>query len=599
MANPPTPIGPAPKVPDSSSAEADFDTEYEDFMTWQKTVMTPGINALASNVYDNALAAAEDASAAQAAAGQAGLHASAAGTAAVAAADSALTALAAEASAASLVEKYLETSATDPTIGRNGAVLVDGNWYVNTISGLQRAYTVANGWKNGISVIAGVESINGLQGAITSPTQAEAETGVEATKPMSALRVKQAIAAQRAFANQTEAEAGTNTTKVMSPQQVAQAIAALTPKSFQIGDTLTTAQSLSSPTWLACDGSIYLQSSYSELFALIGTIANGTEAVFGGNHVTNSPSYGPWKQAAMGSIVVAACSGGYPIEYSLDHGATWVNSGTTSLGSAGVHALTSAGTKFFQFDNSNQSTILLYSSNGSAWSTATLPTNSFWRTIAFGNGVYVLTSSTTAAATSADGVTWTARTFPSGINYVHFIGGKFVGYAAGTTTTRYTSADGVNWTTNSGVTAIDMNGSLILNGLLYLVSGGAVFRTSSDGLAWSESLASSHVIDGPSFGVCYSNGRFYATGAPTGATKVAASWPIYSYDFIKWFPLCGSNAASLFMNPVSTGSYIVFSMYSTSTTTLRIKEFTYTKATQFCTPTLPRSSNLKTYIKAK
>lgn len=89
MATAPNPIEPAPVVPDASKAEADFDIEYEDFMEWLKTVMTPGINALATNVHGNALAAAEDAATAQAAVGQAGLHATAAGTAAVAAADSA------------------------------------------------------------------------------------------------------------------------------------------------------------------------------------------------------------------------------------------------------------------------------------------------------------------------------------------------------------------------------------------------------------------------------------------------------------------------------------------------------------------------------
>lgn len=53
MATAPIPIGPAPVVPDASKAEADFDPEYEDFLNWQKTVLTPGINALAETVFTN------------------------------------------------------------------------------------------------------------------------------------------------------------------------------------------------------------------------------------------------------------------------------------------------------------------------------------------------------------------------------------------------------------------------------------------------------------------------------------------------------------------------------------------------------------------
>lgn len=224
MATAPIPIGPAPVVPDASKAEADFDADYEAFMDWQKTVLTPGITALAINVHGNALAAAEDAATAQAAVGQAGLHATAAGTAAVAAADSAATALAAATSAASLIEKYLGPSATDPTTNKSGDPLTDGDWYINTVSGLQRGYTVAFGWKNGISFIAGVDSINGLQGSITSPTQAEAEAGAEATKPMTALRTAQAIAALSPPgiqpANQAQIESGTSNSVALTPLNI-------------------------------------------------------------------------------------------------------------------------------------------------------------------------------------------------------------------------------------------------------------------------------------------------------------------------------------------------------------------------------------------
>ena len=168
MATEPIPIGTAPIVPDASKAEADFDADYEDFMTWQKTVMTPGINALASNVYGNAPAAAEDAATAQAAAGQAGQHATAAGTAAMVAADSAGAAAASAAEAAAAMQLYLGPLDADPATGRGGTPLVVGNWY-QRIGGFIRSYS-GTAWVQGLSAVAGVSAINNFSGEVTLKT---------------------------------------------------------------------------------------------------------------------------------------------------------------------------------------------------------------------------------------------------------------------------------------------------------------------------------------------------------------------------------------------------------------------------------------------
>lgn len=57
MATAPTPITTGPAVPDSSSSEASFDAAYEAFNTWERNELVPGANALASNVYANAVIA--------------------------------------------------------------------------------------------------------------------------------------------------------------------------------------------------------------------------------------------------------------------------------------------------------------------------------------------------------------------------------------------------------------------------------------------------------------------------------------------------------------------------------------------------------------
>lgn len=93
-----------------------------------------------------------------------------------------------------LISKFQGEFAADPTLNKTGGALTAGDWYINTVSGLIRAYN-GSVFVNSLNVTAGVADVNGLSGSVSSPTQAEAEAGTEATKPMSALRTAQAIAA--------------------------------------------------------------------------------------------------------------------------------------------------------------------------------------------------------------------------------------------------------------------------------------------------------------------------------------------------------------------------------------------------------------------
>lgn len=66
-------------------------------------------------------------------------------------------------------DKYLGVKAADPTTDNDGNPLQAGAIYINSVSGYIRAYNGA-GWVQGISVVAGVESINGQQGALALKT---------------------------------------------------------------------------------------------------------------------------------------------------------------------------------------------------------------------------------------------------------------------------------------------------------------------------------------------------------------------------------------------------------------------------------------------
>ena len=163
MALTPVPtIDPAlPIPPNPADEEAVFDAKA---YAWSEALPEFGsdVKAIGDATYANAQWAETKASEAATSASDASTSETNAGLSATAAAGSA-------ASASTLVEKYLDVQAIDPTTGRGGAPLVDGNWYVNSVSGFIRAYTVSGGWVNGISAVAGVSTVNGQSGAVTIP----------------------------------------------------------------------------------------------------------------------------------------------------------------------------------------------------------------------------------------------------------------------------------------------------------------------------------------------------------------------------------------------------------------------------------------------
>lgn len=61
MPTAPTPIDAGPAVPSSAAPEASFDAAYEAFNTWERDKLQPQANALAQNVYGNAVEAANSA----------------------------------------------------------------------------------------------------------------------------------------------------------------------------------------------------------------------------------------------------------------------------------------------------------------------------------------------------------------------------------------------------------------------------------------------------------------------------------------------------------------------------------------------------------
>lgn len=171
-----TPISPGPALPSSADPEATFDAAFEAFLSWQKTQLQPQANALAQATYGNTVEAVAAKDTATTKANQA--------------IQSAADAAASEARLKSLDELWLGASSADPVAGRGGVPLVAGNAYVNTGTGLLRAYNGA-AWVNGFNITAGVDSVNGAPGAVLLKTVGGVSLLGAGDIPVGNLRVSQ------------------------------------------------------------------------------------------------------------------------------------------------------------------------------------------------------------------------------------------------------------------------------------------------------------------------------------------------------------------------------------------------------------------------
>lgn len=146
----PTPIEAGPVVPSSADSETTFDAAYEAFNTWEKTKLQPQANALATNVYNNALAAEEAARVAELAGDRAATKAGEALSSANAAATSATNAdtarLAAEAALDSFDDRYLGAKSSDPALDNDGNPVIVGALYFRTTAPIGMKVKSASGW---------------------------------------------------------------------------------------------------------------------------------------------------------------------------------------------------------------------------------------------------------------------------------------------------------------------------------------------------------------------------------------------------------------------------------------------------------------------
>lgn len=161
---------------------------------------------------------------------------------------------------------------------------------------------------------------------------------------------------------------------------------------------------------------------------------------------------------------------------------------------------------------------VMTSPDGITWTLRTTPSNKPWLHVTYGNGLFVAVSAGSGGTisyhqvmTSPDGITWTLRSTPtqivewSGIAYGN---GRFI--VTGSSTQGMTSTDGINWFTFTDVPigVITFGGGYFYS--IFGTSNSTVYR-SPDGVNWTGIVGMSSNPSGWS-AITYNNGRLIAVG---------------------------------------------------------------------------------------
>jgi hypothetical protein len=228
------------------------------------------------------------------------------------------------------------------------------------------------------------------------------------------------------------------------------------------------------------------------------------------------------------SFTVPSSNGGATItnyEYSTNNGSSWTAlepartdrtftiTGLTSCTAydVKVRAVNSAGS------GTASSAVSVTPRNGQSgginWTSRAHAGTNNWRSVTYGNGVFVATpwsGQGSKVMTSSDGISWTSSNSTGDNTWTSVTYGKglFVAVANNGSGNRVmTSPDGITWTSNSGGGSNNWGGVTYGNGVFVAVAGNGSVMTSPDGSTWTSRTAAK-AYDWSS--VTYGNGLFVA-----------------------------------------------------------------------------------------
>lgn len=190
-----------------------------------------------------------------------------------------------------------------------------------------------------------------------------------------------------------------------------------------------------------------------------------------------TPTYGSTNGRANGiSLLAGGASNSIRDTWTSTDGLSWTY--TANAIPAAITGNIAATSTLFCAVAAGVTNSVYYSSNGTTWSTGTLPVSVNWNggVVANGSTFLVFQQSTTNAATSTNGTTWTSQTLPSGtITSIWSAGSYF--YAVAGTSVYYSSTGATGSWTVLGTTFPSGINYIGYNGTAYVLSTGTAPTT--------------------------------------------------------------------------------------------------------------------------
>ncbi len=353
----------------------------------------------------------------------------------------------------------------------------------------------------------------------------------------------------------------------------------------QRGDVVISVRALAAPDWLPC-GSVQLQATYPDLFALVGLIGDYPPgalwaSVSGGTGraVNSYAEITRDKLIGVGNNVIWRSSNG---------GTAWTSEATAwnltlveSLNS-GVYA--------------GGSGVLLRSADqGATFSSITTPSGSSGTPIQFAESegrLYVVYSSGGLWYSDDFGSTWTRPSGATNVAMVGVAGNGLLAAFLGNNTNSLRSADnGTTWVSGGTLPANGTNTSYRVHskeGVVSMSGNGGIMRTADGGVSWTMVLAGTNTYGD----ILEVDGRLIVRSRSTGAPHR------YSDNMGATWGTGNLNASAAAMTPLVERGRVVFAVSAGTSAQESSALYGYNPATQFRIPQHPAKIPLQAYIKA-
>lgn len=256
---------------------------------------------------------------------------------------------------------------------------------------------------------------------------------------------------------------------------------------------------------------VYGAASATNSAASSTDLANWTVRSMPSNAYWSSVAFGAGTFVAVAQLTSTSAVGA--VAASSTNGTTWTS--RTLPTNAQWKNIIYANSQFLTV--ASNGTAAATSPDGTTWTARTMPASRDWNDIAYGAGLYVAihTSAINDYATSPDGITWTSRTSPFGpsglsARSIAFGNGAFV--LTVSNGALYTSTDGVAWVIRTTPGSLVFSTSTYGGGLFVVLGGGSSADnraiTSTDGKIWTlQTLPSSQIWTD----ITYTGSAFFAT----------------------------------------------------------------------------------------